>query len=44
MSTGLAQQRARALTVALHQGVFGELTQVVGRDPPALELHRGGSS
>jgi len=44
MSAGLAQQRARALAVALHQRVFGELAQVVSRNPAALELHGGGSS
>src|SRR6267378_3623060 len=42
MSAGLAQQRARALAVALHQRVFGELAQVVSRNPAALELHGGG--
>src|SRR5207237_9153240 len=42
MSARLAQQRARALAVALYQGVLGKLTQVVGRDPPALELYGGG--
>src|SRR3989440_641416 len=42
MSARLAQQRARSLAVALYQGVFGELAQVVGRDPPALELHGRG--
>src|SRR6202521_1476709 len=41
MRAGLAQQRARALAVALHQRVFRELAQVVGRNPAALELHGG---
>ena len=36
----LAQQRARALGVALQQRVLGELAQVVGRHAAALLLHR----